>query len=113
MKKQRSLQDTREFVARVAAHGGYRVNPDEEFTEQLVEGLHRNVERYGYYACPCRDASGDRRADRDICCPCAYNLADQAEYGQCFCALFVTAEHVSEGREVRQIPERRPEKYRT
>lgn len=110
--KARSVEDTRAFVHRVAERGGFAVNPDTEFTENLIKGLTRNVNRYGYYACPCRDASGDRSADRDICCPCVYNDADQRDYGQCFCALFVSGEKALGSEAPSQIPERRPPELR-
>ncbi len=112
-KKQRTLEDTKAFVHRVAEQGGFIVNPDEEFTAHLIEGLTRNVNRYGYYACPCRDASGDRKADRDICCPCVYNDPDQRDYGQCFCALFLSGKKADGTEEPGQIPERRPPHLRS
>ena len=33
---------------------GYHLNPDVEFTKDLVRGLLTNEERYGYWSCPCR-----------------------------------------------------------
>ncbi len=112
-KKQRTFEDTKAFVYRVAEHGGLTVNPDKEFTDHLIEGLTRNVNRYGYYACPCRDASANRKADRDICCPCVYNDDDQKDYGQCFCALFLSGKKASGAEEPGQIPERRPSHLRS
>lgn len=105
----KSALQTREFVRRVAAHNGWTPNPDTEFLEDLVQGLTTNYNRYGYYLCPCRDGTGERAADKDICCPCAYNLADQAEYGHCFCALFLNPEFAAAGGSPRPIPERRPQ----
>ncbi|MCK4455676.1 MAG: hypothetical protein KAU99_04950 [Thermoplasmata archaeon] len=43
----------------------------------------------------------------DIVCPCEYRDADVAEFGACFCALFVSKE-VREGKELEPVPERRP-----
>ena len=37
-----------------AEGGGYRFNPDPEFTKNLIRGLLKNEHRYGYRACPCR-----------------------------------------------------------
>ena len=51
-----------------AESGGYYLNPDVAFTKDLVRGLLINEERYGYWACPCRLASGDRGEDLDIIC---------------------------------------------
>ena len=42
---------------------GYHLNPDEEFTKELIKGLIINEERYGYQVCPCRLASGEKSQD--------------------------------------------------
>ena len=57
---------------REAEAGGYHLNPDIEFTKNLVRGLMKNEQRYGYRSCPCRLASGKRAEDLDIICPCYY-----------------------------------------
>jgi ferredoxin-thioredoxin reductase catalytic chain len=63
-----------------------------------------------YWLCPCRLGDGAREEDLDIICPCDYRDADLAEYGCCFCSLYVTRE-VREGKtKARPIPERRPER---
>lgn len=90
-----------------ALASGYRLNPDTEFTRDLVKGLLVNEERYGYPACPCRLAVGKKANDLDIICPCDYRDADLNEFGACFCALYV-AQNILEGqRQVAAIPERR------
>jgi len=92
-----------------APASGYFLNPDEAFARDLVKGLLFNRKRYGYQSCPCRLASGDADADRDIVCPCDYRDADLTEYGACYCALYVS-EDVSAGRkEAGLVPERRPQ----
>jgi len=100
----------RNFVKldREAEAGGYNLNPDTEFTKELVLGLLVNERRYGYRSCPCRIADGDIEKDRDIVCPCDYRDADLDEYGSCYCALYVD-DDIREGRKkARSIPERRP-----
>ena len=88
--------------------GGYHLNPDVEFTKALVNGLLTNEKRYGYRNCPCRLATGTKEKDTDIICPCDYRDADLAEYGACFCGLYV-AEAVAKGEKMAEsIPERRP-----
>jgi ferredoxin-thioredoxin reductase catalytic subunit len=108
-KKDRTLQQTELFIQNAAKRNGWVANPDESFRRILAEGLTTNVNRHGYYLCPCRDGEGDRRADGDIVCPCIYATADIEEYGQCFCGLFLSKEKAALGIvEVNQIPERRP-----
>ena len=75
---------------------------------ELLEALLLNKDRYGYMACPCRLAAGDREQDRDIICPCDYREPDVAEFGSCYCNLYVTAEW-NDGRTPHEyVPERRP-----
>jgi ferredoxin-thioredoxin reductase catalytic subunit len=75
---------------------------------ELVEALLVNKARYGYMVCPCRLASGDRDNDRDIICPCDYRQPDVAEFGSCYCNLYVSKEW-NEGKiEQAYVPERRP-----
>ena len=63
---------------------GYYLNPDTQFTRELVKGLLHNEIRYGYEACPCRLASGEKSEDLDIICPCDYRDADIADYDTCY-----------------------------
>src|SRR4030042_2137624 len=86
-----------------AEGGGYHLNPNIEFTKELVKGLLFNQERYGYRACPCRLSSGKKEEDIDIICPCYYRDPDLSDYGTCYCGLYVSLEAVSYG----SIPERR------
>jgi ferredoxin-thioredoxin reductase catalytic chain len=91
-----------------AEASGYHLNPDQEFTRGLVEGLLINEERYGYRACPCRLATGDKQRDLDIICPCDYRDPDLVDWGACYCALYVSEEILEGKREVQPLPERRP-----
>ena len=86
-----------------AAAGGYTLNPDEEFVADLTEGMLANADRYGIESCPCRLLEGSAEDNRDIICPCVYRDDDLAEYGACFCALYVAKD-----KPVKQAPERRP-----
>ena len=87
---------------------GYYLVPDPDLLQALLEGLKVNEERYGYPSCPCRLAAGKFDYDRDIICPCDYRDPDVAEFGACYCRLYVNKE-VFEGRqELPTVPERRP-----
>lgn len=91
-----------------AKASGYHLNPDEEFTRGLVEGLLINEKRYGYRSCPCRLASGDKAKDLDIICPCDYRDPDLLDWGACYCALYVSEDVLVGEKEIESIPERRP-----
>jgi len=87
---------------------GYYFSNNHERVMELLEALLINKERYGYMACPCRLASGDRDNDRDIICPCVYREPDVAEFGSCYCNLYVSKEW-NEGKIAQEyVPERRP-----
>ncbi len=103
----KSVEDTRNFVAMVTAKQGWESNADHEFTESLIEGLTINWNRYGYYLCPCRDTEGSREADTSLICPCVHARPDVAEYGHCFCALYLRAGFTASGHEPSGIPDRR------
>jgi len=67
-----------------AEANGYHLNPDVEFTKELVNGILSNEKRYGYWNCPCRLASGIKDEDLDIICPCDYRDQDITDYGSCY-----------------------------
>lgn len=86
---------------------GYFFNKDKDWVFDLLQGLLINKKRYGYMSCPCRLASGNREKDKDIICPCVYREPDVAEYGSCYCNLYVSKEW-NEGKIPHEfVPERR------
>ncbi len=105
------MSETRKIfklLREVQEQRGYFFNADRERTMELLDALLLNRGRYGYMACPCRIASGDREADRDIFCPCVYREEDVKEYGSCYCNLYVSREW-NEGTIAHAlVPERRP-----
>ena len=103
-----AVDDLLQKLEREASASGYHLNPDREFTRELVRSLLVNAQRYGFAACPCRLASGHKADDLDIICPCDYRDADLNEFGACFCALYVTQDIVEGRRQAASIPERRP-----
>jgi ferredoxin-thioredoxin reductase catalytic subunit len=106
--KQNEIDRLYERLYKEAEEGGYHLNPDVEFTKDLVKGLLINEKRYGYWACPCRLAIGEKFEDLDIICPCDYRDADILEYGSCYCALYVSTPALKSERPIQSIPERRP-----
>jgi ferredoxin-thioredoxin reductase catalytic chain len=97
-----------ERLGKEAKEGGYNLNPDAEFTKQLIRSLLINEKRYGYWACPCRLAAGVKEDDLDIICPCDYRDPDLDDYGMCFCALYVSSDIAKGVKNSESIPERRP-----
>jgi ferredoxin-thioredoxin reductase catalytic chain len=103
-----TLEEVRQRAEADAKTYGYYLHPDPEFLHDLMEGLKLNEERYGYPSCPCRVASGKLELDRDIICPCDYRDPDVAEFGACYCALYMRKDLYEGKTPIAPIPERRP-----
>lgn len=97
-----------ERLKKVHEPKGYFFSDDRERVMELLEALLTNKERYGYMVCPCRLASGDKEADRDIICPCVYREPDVAEFGSCYCNLYVSRQWNDGTIDREYVPERRP-----
>ena len=87
---------------------GYYFIKDKQRVFELLAGLLTNKERYGYMCCPCRLAADDHGWDQDIICPCVYREPDVAEYGSCYCNLYVSREWNEATIPHLYVPERRP-----
>lgn len=102
------VQKLYEMLKKVQESKGYFFNKDKDRVFELLEALITNKARYGYMACPCRLASGNRENDKDIICPCIYREPDVEEFGSCFCNLYVSKEWNEEKILHEYVPERRP-----
>jgi ferredoxin-thioredoxin reductase catalytic subunit len=102
-----SLEQTRKRAEEDAKTFGLYLTPQPDLLQMFVEGLKTNEDRYGYPSCPCRLATGNLEIDRDIICPCDYRDPDVAEYGACYCRLYVN-KAVFESQILPEVPERRP-----
>lgn len=103
-----NAQELYEMLKKVQEPKGYYFNKEKDKVMDLIESLLLNKERYGYMCCPCRLASDDREADKDIICPCVYREPDVKEYGSCYCNLYVSKEWNDEKIPHEYVPERRP-----
>lgn len=98
-----------DMMKKVQEPKGYFFNKDMDLVFDLLQSLILNKERYGYMCCPCRLASGDRNHDRDIICPCIYSIPDIAQYGSCYCGLYVSKQWNEGSIPHVYVPERRPQ----
>ena len=104
-----NAQELHDRLAPLQEKQGYHFNAgDPNLVRELLEMLLANKARYGHMACPCRLASGDYQRDRDIICPCVYRNPDVAEFGVCYCGLYVNREWNEGQISPRVVPERRP-----
>lgn len=106
----KEIEELRKKLDKEAEEAGYHLNPNMELTRQLLRGLLINQKRYGYMSCPCRLASGVKKDDLDIICPCDYRDPDLNQFGTCFCGLYVSEEVVKGKKKIGSIPERRPKR---
>jgi ferredoxin-thioredoxin reductase catalytic chain len=97
-----------EMLKKIQEPKGFFFNNDRERVFELLQGLLVNKARYGYMACPCRLAVNNREEDKDIICPCVYREPDVAEYGSCYCNLYVSQDWNDNKIPREYIPERRP-----
>lgn len=97
-----------EMLKKTQEAKGYFFNEDKDRVFDLLNALIKNKERYGYMACPCRLAGGDKEKDKDIICPCVYRAPDVEEYGSCYCNLYVSSEWNENKIPHDYVPERRP-----
>ncbi len=102
-----TIEEVRRRAEADAKTFGYYLTPQPELLQGFLEGLKTNEDRYGYPSCPCRLASGIFEYDRDIICPCDYRDPDVAQYGACYCRLYVDKQ-VYESQNLPEVPERRP-----
>lgn len=72
---------------------GYYLHKNYEHCMEVIDGLLKNHDMYGYLNCPCRLANDDENLDKHTICPCVYRNIDVKEFGACFCHLFVSEEH--------------------
>ncbi len=102
-----TIEQVRKRAEADAKTYGHYLTPQPDLLQMFLEGLKTNEERYGYPSCPCRLASGNFDYDRDIICPCDYRDPDVAQYGACYCRLYVSKQ-VYESQNLPEVPERRP-----
>jgi ferredoxin-thioredoxin reductase catalytic subunit/rubredoxin len=102
-----TLEEVRKRAEADAKTYGYYLTPQPDLLTGFLEGLKTNEDRYGYPLCPCRLTSGSFEYDRDIICPCDYRDPDVAQYGSCYCRLYVNKQ-VYESQNLPEVPERRP-----
>lgn len=86
------MNEEEELKKRLKEHAegkSFKLNPDEELVNALIEGMIKNKEEYGEYYCPCRLITGDEMVDKKNICPCTTHEKEVEETGHCHCHLFV------------------------
>ena len=82
----------REAIEAFAAKNEFRVNPDREKVNMLLDGVFNNEQNHGLKYCPCRLITKDFIEDLKLVCPCNFQIHEtykDKEDGECWCGLFV------------------------
>jgi ferredoxin-thioredoxin reductase catalytic subunit len=73
---------------RYAERAGLALQPDRAQRDYVLQGLARDLLKYGRAYCPCRKVTGNPEKDRANLCPCRTHRAEIEQSGQCECGLF-------------------------
>lgn len=73
-----------EWAQMYAKKNGFKVNPDEKISKNIIKGLIMNEKKRGKRYCPCRIGNDPKNI-----CPCAYHKEEIKIDGHCHCNLFV------------------------
>lgn len=91
--------DKSEFLTAIekfAEKNEFRVNPDKEKVNLLLEGIFNNKHNHGLKYCPCRLTTKDFKEDLKLVCPCNFLIHEtykNKKDGECWCGLFVRRKH--------------------
>lgn len=84
-----NIEELIQEYEKYAKENGFRLNPDENITKNLIKGLLEREKEFGEKYCPCRRITGDKKEDKKIICPCVYHKEEIVRDGRCLCRLFV------------------------
>lgn len=82
----------RQAIEEFAKKNEFKVNPNTEKVNMLIEGVFSCDENHGMKYCPCRLIAKDFEEDLKLVCPCNFLIHEtykDKEDGECWCGLFV------------------------
>ncbi len=82
-------EELRKLSEDYAKSQGFKLNPNEQIVNALLDSLLRNEKEHGFRYCPCRPLTGNEEEDRKKICPCFWHKDEIKEMGHCHCNLFV------------------------
>ncbi|KXG44075.1 ferredoxin-thioredoxin reductase catalytic domain-containing protein [Tepidibacillus infernus] len=88
IKYRKKINQASRWINKYAEVKGLSVNPHKMYLTNLKIWLAENEEMYGQRICPCFEATGDKKIDRQLVCPCTYAAHDIEIHGTCHCNLF-------------------------
>ncbi len=82
----------RQAIEEFAEKNEFKVNPNTEKVNMLIDGVFSCDENHGMKYCPCRLIAKDFDEDLKLVCPCNFLIHEtynDKEDGECWCGLFV------------------------
>lgn len=68
----------------------FKLNPDYDFVEKLIDGVLKNEKKSGLKLCPCRIGDGTKERNIELLCPCNFKIhSTWLKNDRCWCGLFV------------------------
>lgn len=71
-----------DFSEKYAEANGFKLNPDKEILNKILDALLENEKKAGFRFCPCKVHL------KTNICPCVDHKKEIAQMGHCLCTLF-------------------------
>lgn len=83
-------EELRTAWEKFTGNNDFRLNPDREHVDMVIDGVLENEKDHGLKLCPCRLRDGTRQWDLELLCPCNFRIQETwRSKGMCWCGLFV------------------------
>lgn len=83
-------EELRKVWKNFTQNNDFKLNPDKEHVDIIINGVLINEKKYGLKLCPCRLRDNTRDRDLELICPCNFKTQDTWKTkGMCWCGLFV------------------------
>jgi len=83
-------EELRQAWENFTENNDFKLNPDKEHVDMIIDGVLGNEKKYKLKLCPCRLRDGTRERDLELICPCNFEMQDTwKQKGMCWCGLFV------------------------
>lgn len=87
--------DNCERLKKIADKKGLIFNPNQDWVDQVIRLMAKNLQEYGKYFCPCKQHY-PVDIKKDVVCPCPTLEQEIADHGCCHCRLFCEKEYKKE-----------------
>lgn len=88
-------EQIREVLEKFTDGKDFKLNPDKNHIDIILNGLIDNEKKHGLRLCPCRLRDGTKERDLELVCPCKFKThktwlePNKGMQPMCSCGLFV------------------------